>query len=186
MASDDRPQEPAKPGREPLSAAKRKRLEKVFEVASKKAAGSTTAHDFDYVSELIGQCVLGDPSNAIYIRAFIENLQKKYGDNRKGSAFAQIKELGARSALKKALAQEQWYEVIQQGVKVLAVNPWDLHALLGMAKAANKSGDRDCELCYLQAALKGSQKDYNCNRLMAPGHGRPRTDQRGHHLVAPS
>ena len=167
MASDERPQEPAKPGREPLSAAKRKRLEKVFEVASKKAAGSTTAHDFDYASELMGQCVLGDPGNAAYVKAYVENLQKKYGDNRKGSPFAQIKELGARSAAKKALTQERWDEVIQQGMKVLAVNPWDTHALTAMAKAANKSGDRDCELCYLQAALKGSQKDYTCNRLMA-------------------
>ncbi len=167
MASDDRPQEPAKPGREPLSAAKRKRLEKVFEVASKKAAGSTTAHDFDYVSELIGQCVLGDPGNAIYVRAFLENLQKKYGDNRKGSPFAQIKELGARSAAKKALAQEHWDEVIQQGMKVLAVNPWDLHTLLNMAKAASKSSDRDCELVYLEAALKGSPKNADCNRLYA-------------------
>jgi tetratricopeptide (TPR) repeat protein len=167
MASDERPTEPAKPGHEPLSAAKRKRLEKVFEVASKKAAGSTTAHDFDYVSELLGQCMLGDPSNAAYVKAYVDNLQKKYGDNRKGSPLAQFKELGARSALKKAVAQEQWYEVIEQGVKVLAVNPWDYHALLGMAKAANKSGDRDCELVYLEAALKGSPNNATCNRLYA-------------------
>ena len=73
-------------------------MEKVFEVASKKAAGSTTAHDFDYVSELISQCVLGDPGNAAYVKAYVENLQKKYGDNRKGSPLAQFKELGARSA----------------------------------------------------------------------------------------
>ena len=167
MASDERPPENGKPGREPLSPAKRKRLEKVFEVASKKAAGSTTAHDFDYVSELISQCVLGDPGNAAYVKAYVENLQKKYGDNRKGSPLAQFKELGARSALKKAVAQEQWYDVIQQGVKVLAVNPWDMHSLLGMAKAANKSGDRDCELVYLESALKGSPNDANCNRLYA-------------------
>jgi tetratricopeptide (TPR) repeat protein len=167
MASDERPPENDKPGREPLPPGKRKRLEKVFEVASKKAAGSTTPHDFEYVSELISQCVLGDPSNAAYVKAYVENLQKKYGDNRKGSPLAQFKELGARSALKKAVVQEQWPEVIEQGVKILAVNPWDMHALLGMAKAANKSGDRDCELVYLEAALKGSPNDANCNRLYA-------------------
>jgi tetratricopeptide (TPR) repeat protein len=167
MASDERPPENGKPGREPLPPGKRRRLEKVFEVASKKAAGSTTSHDFDYVSELISQCVLGDPSNAAYVKAFVENLQKKYGDNRKGAPLAHFKELGARSALKKAVAQEQWDEVIQQGVKILAVNPWDMHALLGMAKAANKSGDRDCELVYLESALKGSPNDGNCNRLYA-------------------
>ena len=167
MASDERPPENGKQGREPLSPAKRKRLEKTFEVASKKAATSTTPSDFDYVVELVAQCVLGEPGNATYVRAFIENLQKKYGNNRKGSSLAQFKELGARSALKKALAQEQWDEVIQHGVKVLAVNPWDMHALLGMSKAANKSGDRDCELAYIEAALKGSPKDATCNRLYA-------------------
>ena len=167
MASDERPQENAKSGREPLSLAKRKRLEKVFEVASKKAAASTTSSDFDYVTELVGQCAAGDPSNATYVRAYIENLHKRYGNNRKGSSLAQFKELGARSALKKAVAQEQWDEVIQQGMKVLAVNPWDMRSLLGMAKAANKSGDRDCELVYLEAALKGSPKNATCNRLYA-------------------
>jgi tetratricopeptide (TPR) repeat protein len=167
MASDERPQETPKPGREPLSAAKKKRLEKVFEVASKKAASSTAAGDFDYVSELMGQCVAGDPGNAAFVKAYVENLQKKYADNRKGASLAQFKELGARNAVKKAVAQEQWDEVILQGIKVLAVNPWDMHSLLAMSKAANKSGDRDCELVYLEAALKGSPNDANCNRLYA-------------------
>ena len=36
-----------------------------------------------------------------------------------------------------------------------------------MATAADKSGDRDCELCYLKAALMGSPKDPACNRLYA-------------------
>jgi tetratricopeptide (TPR) repeat protein len=167
MASDERPQENAKSAREPLSPAKRKRLEKVFEVAGKKATSSTTPGDFDYVAELVGQCMLGEPGNAAYVKMFVESLQKKYGNNRKGSSLAQFKELGARGALKKAVAQEQWDEVIQQGMKVLAVNPWDKSSLLGMAKAANKSGDRDCELCYLEAALKGSPNDPTCNRLYA-------------------
>jgi hypothetical protein len=42
MASDERPQETKKVAREPLSAATKKRLEKVFEVASKKVATATT------------------------------------------------------------------------------------------------------------------------------------------------
>ena len=121
MATD----EPPETGREPLSRPKRKRLEKVFEVAGKKAAAAAAPNDFDYVTELLTQCVTGDPGNAIYVRAYIENLQKKYGNNKKGGPLAQFKERGARSALKKALAQEQWDEVIQHGLKVLTVNPWD-------------------------------------------------------------
>jgi tetratricopeptide (TPR) repeat protein len=167
MATGELPQEPKKAGREPLTPAKRKRLEKVFEVASKKAEGAAAPSDFDYVTDLLLQCVTGDPGNAIYVRAYVENLQKKYGNNKKGSPLAQFKERAARAALKKALAQGQWDEAIQQGLKVLTVNPWDGPTLTGMASAAGKTGDRDCEYCYLQSALMGSPKDPAYNRLMA-------------------
>ena len=153
--------------REPLPDPKRKRLEKLFEVATKKAAAAAALNDFDYVADLLLQCVTGDPGNQVYVQAYIENLQKKYGNCKKVGTLAQFKELGARSAVKKALAQEQWDEVVKQGLKVLVVNPWDLPTLTAMATAAEKAGDPDCQLCYLMAALKGNQKDYACNRLMA-------------------
>lgn len=159
--------EPPKSGREPLPEPKRKRLEKIYEVAGKKAVGAAAATDFDYVTDLLLQCVTGDPGNPIYVRAYIENLQKKYGNAKKIGALAQFKERGARSALKKALGQEQWDEVIQHGLKVLTVNPWDLTALIPMATAAKKTGDRDCEMSYLQSALRGTPKDPTSNRLYA-------------------
>jgi tetratricopeptide (TPR) repeat protein len=153
--------------REPLPEPQRKRLEKVFEVATKKVATATTPDDFDYVTKLVGQCIVGDPGNAIYVRTYLDSLQKKFRSPAKVGSLAQFKERAARGAVKKALSQEQWDEVIAQGLKVLTVNPWDTATLVAMSAAANKSGDRDCELCYLQTALKGSQKDYACNRLMA-------------------
>jgi tetratricopeptide (TPR) repeat protein len=171
MAADERPPTEQPPGREPLSAAKLKRLEKVFEIATAKAAAAETASDFDYVSDLLQQCVSSAIGNPIYVRAYIENLQKKYGHNRKGAPLAQFKERAARSAQKKALAQEQWDEVVRQGLKVLTVNPWDTSALTAMATAANKSGDRDCELVYLESALKGAPKDPECNRMYAKALG---------------
>jgi tetratricopeptide (TPR) repeat protein len=153
--------------REPLPEPQRKRLEKVFEVATKKAATATTPDDFDYITKLVAQCIVGEPGNAIFVRMYLESLQKKFGNVTKIGSLTQFKERGARAAVKKALSQEQWDEVIAQGLKVLAVNPWDKAALIAMSTAANKSGDRDCELCYLQAALKGSPKDAACNRLYA-------------------
>jgi tetratricopeptide (TPR) repeat protein len=167
MASDEPPVDNKTPSREPLSLAKRKRLEKVFELATKKAATAATTEDFDYVVDLVNQCVHADSSNPIYVRAYLDNLQKKFGNNRKGSALSQFKELGARSAIKKALAQEQWDEVIINGLKVLTVNPWDTAALTAMATAANKAGDRDCEICYIETALKGDPNNPKLNRLYA-------------------
>ena len=69
--------------------------------------------------------------------------------------------------MKKALANEQWDEVIKNGVKVLTVNPWDMHALTAMAQAARKSGDFECEMFYLKTALTAHPKDPTVNRLCA-------------------
>lgn len=169
MASAELP----KRGREPLTPAKQKRLEKVLEHATKKAASD----DFDYATESFAQCVLGEPGNFIYVRGYLENLQKKYNHNRKGHPLAQFKERGSQSALKKALGQEQWDEVIAHGLKVLAVNPWDVPALDAMATAAGKMGDYDCEAFYLKCALgqpEGSGGEQTlCHRPGRAGKVRP-------------
>ena len=114
---------------QPLSPAKHNQLERIFEHAKK------TPHDFDYATELLSQCVLGEPSNIDYVRSYIENLYKKYR-HQKVSPLAQFKELGSRSALKKALAQQQWDEAIRHGLKALRANPWDVPTLTQMATAA--------------------------------------------------
>jgi len=150
-------------GREPLSAAKQKRLEAAFDIATKKAA----AADYNYATELFEQCVLGDPGNFNYVQSYVENLQKKYKNNRKGSPWAMFQELGSRKALKKALAQQQWEEVIAHGLKVLTVNPWDVPTLTGMAEAASKMGFFECELFYLKCALMANMKDPDVNKLCA-------------------
>ena len=152
--------------REPLPDPQRKRLEKVFDVASKKAATAKTPNDFDYVAKLVGQCIAGDPGNAAYVRTYLETCKRSSATTGRAARWRSSRS-GAPAAHQKALAQEQWDEVIVQGLKVLAVNPWDTTTLVAMSTAANKSGDRDCELCYLQTAVKGNQKDYTCNRLMA-------------------
>ena len=164
MASAETPQEGKKSAPEPLTSAKRGRLEKIFAHASKKAAAGG---NFDYTTELLMQCVLGDPSNPVYVRTYIENLQKKYGNNRKGSSLAQFKERSSRAAQKKAVAAEDWYESIKQGLKVLTVNPWDVPALTSMATAAGKLGQRECALFYLRCALAANPKDPAVNRLCA-------------------
>ena len=147
-----------------MSPAKRSRLEKIFEHASKKVAAGT---DFDYTAELLTQCVVGDPGKIDYVRAYIENLQKKFGNNRKGGGWAQFQERGARGAQKKALGAEDWLESIKQGLQVLRANPWDVTALTNMATAANKMGHRECELFYLRSALAANTKDPAINRLCA-------------------
>ncbi len=167
MATEESTPVDNRSGREPLSPAKRKRLEKVFEHAVGRVESASSPSDFDYVAELLTQCVSGDPGNAYYVRALLENLQKKYKHNKKGAPLANLKVRGPRNAAKKAVAAEQWDEAVRQGLKALAINPWDMPTLIAMATAAQKSGDRDCEICYLKSALMGSPKDPAANRLFA-------------------
>lgn len=121
----------------------------------------------DYATELLGQCVIGDPSNLIYVQNYIGNLQRKYNNNKTGSKLAQFKERGARSAVKKASSHAQWDEVITHGLKVLTVNPWDVHTLTSMATAASNMGDDEPELYYLKCALEANPKDPDVNRQCA-------------------
>ncbi|MBN2473572.1 MAG: tetratricopeptide repeat protein [Pirellulales bacterium] len=149
--------------REPITPAKRKRLQQIFSHASKQMA----QENYDYATELFSQCVIGDPANLIYAQSYVGNLRRKYNNNRTGSKLAQFKERGARGALKKASGQGQWDDVIKHGLKVLTVNPWDVPALTSMATAAEESGDEECELFYLKCALEANSKDPDVNRQCA-------------------
>ncbi len=151
--------------REPLTPPKQKRLEKTFEHATKLIAGESP--DYDYVSSLLEQCLLGDPRSMVYAEAFVKNLQKKYNNNRSGASFAQFKERGSRAAVKKSLSQGDWDDVIYHGLKVLAVNPWDVPTLSAMGQASGKSGDFDNELYYLKCALIAAPEDPEVNKLCA-------------------
>ena len=166
MPSDATPPQgegPNRPAREPISPAKRKRLQKLFEHASRQMA----KEEYDYATELFAQCVSGDPGNLIYVQNFVSNLHKKYQNNKTGSKLAQLKERGARSGLKKAVSHQKWDEAITHGLKVLTVNPWDVTTLRALATVAENTGDDEVELLYLKCALDVNPKDTGINRQCA-------------------
>lgn len=177
--------------RKAMTAARRALVEETFKRAcGKKPAGP---RDFDYLAELLAQCVAGDPANPIYVRAFLENLQKKHEAGKKGTGASRpgkgdsprgtqkgtvpfsrspfsgglFKDRGTKRGLKKALARGEWDEAIRHGLEVLKANPWDVPTLTAMAAAARGAGDKDSELCYLKAALTKAPKDPTCNRMAA-------------------
>jgi len=143
----------------------RKRLQKLFEAGNKQGSQDK----FDYASDLYTECVQGDPGNLEYLQSFMTNLHKKYGSVKKLGPMVQFKERGARAAMKKAIAQSDWDEAIQQGIAVLLVNPWDAPTLTAMATACggimNQEGASaavtygDCELYYLKCAFDTFSKD---------------------------
>lgn len=115
--------------------------------------------NYDYARELFAQCVLSEPSNLLFVRCYLENLHKKYGNNRKGKPLGFFTTCLGRNALKQAVKSKQWEAALRHGLEILAVNPWDVEALRCMAAASEPLGHRECGLYYLRCALEASPND---------------------------
>ncbi len=161
MASDQNPPEPPDTpgGLEPIPPGKKKRLQQMFEHANRMMAQD----NFDYASELLSQCVTGDPSNFAYLQAFLANLKKKYGNNKKGHNMAFMKKATLGRAVSKAAGQKDWLGVIRSGVESLRINPWEIPVLRQMADAVKELGCDEVELVYLKTALEANSKDFDVN-----------------------
>ncbi|HEX4128788.1 MAG TPA: hypothetical protein VHZ24_02010 [Pirellulales bacterium] len=168
----DQSKQPAqanKGGAEPLSPAKRRRLQMCFEQGAKVAA----AGQFDYATDMYTQCVVGDPANPVYVRSFLANLQKKYNNNpKKVGAMAGLKTAGSKAAIKKSVVQKHWLAVITGGLEVLKVNPWDAAALIDIGNACEQLEFDECQLEFLKVAYEGNTTDVNVNRVYARALGR--------------
>lgn len=150
-------------GPAPLTTAARQRLQKVFEHAQRNVEKG----DHDYANKLFAECVVEDPANLVYLQSFLANLQKKYGDNKKGAKLAGLKLKSHRSHLSKAAGKGDWPTALQEGCAALAINPWDIPTLLAMAEACDELGIDECQLYYLRWAMDVDAKDVAVNRHAA-------------------
>ncbi len=150
-------------GRQPIPPAKRQRLQKVYTHAGQKAA----QNDFDYATAQFTQCVLGDPDNAMYLRSFLNNLYKKYDNNKKGVALAGLKTRGSWAAMKKSQIQKDWPGVLKHGYEILKLNPWDSSALLSMSAAGEEMQLDEVPLIFVLTAFNSSPKDATVCRACA-------------------
>lgn len=160
MAIDANPaQQPPRRGPAPLAPSVRQRLQKSYERAQ--------SADFDYANQLLTQCVAEDPSSVVYLNAFLANLQKKFGSNKKASPLAALKIKSHRSALAKAADKGHWQAAFEAGCAALAVHPWDQATLIAMAQACNTLGIDEAQLTYLKWALGADPKHAEVNRQAA-------------------
>ena len=142
--------------------AKRRRLQQLFEHASKSAEAS----QFDYALKLFTDCVVGDPGNRIYVQTLLSTLSRKYNNNPKSvGKLAGIKSAGTKTSLKKSSMQKDWPSVIKTGIEVLKTNPWDVPTLSAMALACEAMDLAEPQLTYLKMALDVNGKDPDVNRL---------------------
>ncbi len=144
-----------------VAPAVRRRLQQCYEHATKLMDQET--YDFEYAHSLLVECMTQDPSNLVYLEAFLGNLQRKYNNNKRGAML----NFGGRGGFKKAVTGEQWREVLRLGPDVLKSNPWDVATLRGMATACAALGYYEVELRYLRNALEAKPKDADVNRHCA-------------------
>lgn len=152
---------PPNPDSQVISPALRKKLQQCYDHGTKLM--QQEKYDFDYAHSMFVECVLSDPGNSIYVEAFLQNLQRKYNNNRRGTFF----QFGGKGALKKAIAQKDWLEVLKQGPHVLKKNPWHVPTLRAMAEACAAFGFHEAELRYLKNALAPRPMDPAVNKHCA-------------------
>src|SRR6185312_2709187 len=102
--------------------------------------------------EMFTMCVQGDPGNLIYVQNFLSNLQKKYGNNKKGSKLAGLKGATVKGSIQKSVLQKDWKSVLNTGLEMLKLNPWDLQSLKQMANACEQLQFDEVQLAYLKLA----------------------------------
>ncbi|MDO4584816.1 MAG: hypothetical protein Q4D62_12015 [Planctomycetia bacterium] len=146
-----------------ITQAKRKRLQQLFEHGTLQS----NQGNFDYATELLTQCVLGEPGNAQYMSGYLTNLKKKYGNSRKGHPMAFFKMGGLKRAAKKAVQKEEWLNAFENGCKALQWNPWDVQVLEALIKTTQTLGFVEVPLLFLKSALESNPKDLEINRMCA-------------------
>jgi tetratricopeptide (TPR) repeat protein len=142
----------------------RQRLQKCYEHGMKLSTQEKKP-DYDYAHTLFSECVSQDPANLVYVEAMLDNLQRKFGGNKKGARMPAIG--GARASVKKFAAKEEWKEVLKLGPEALAHNPWDVPNLRSLARACAAHHYNEVELRYLKNALEANPKDLEVNRHCA-------------------
>lgn len=157
-----------KPGRMPIPPGVRARLQKLFEFGAKNAATG----NFDYATDMYTQCLHGDPGNPVYVKAFLDNLNKKYGNNKKGAKLAGLKTVGSKGSLKTAVARKKWDDVVKVGLEILKSNPWDAGVLADVGRAVGEMDYDEGEVEFLKQALDADPEDAETNRLLGRAYER--------------
>lgn len=149
------------PDEEAISPKLRRRLQECYEQGTKLM--TTEKYDFDYVHSFLVQCVLRDPANTVYLEAFLENLHRKFNNNKRGAML----NFGGKGPIKKAVAREDWELVLKLVPAALKSNPWDVVVLRAAAEACAAFGYYQTELRYLKNALVPNPMDADVNRHCA-------------------
>jgi tetratricopeptide (TPR) repeat protein len=164
MSNEPEDNKPKPNQRKQVPAALRERLQQSFN----KGQLNIKQRNLDYATDMFAQCVEGDPGNLEYFKAFIDTLQKKYNNNKKGAGgLSGFKGMGARGSLSKGIKKEDWPLAVKGGIELLKMNPWDIPALTQFAVALGGLACYETQLFCLKLARDLKPGDLEINRACA-------------------
>ena len=143
-----------------VSPAERSRLTQCFQRGTQSLATNA-----EYAIEMFSGCVLGDPSNAVYLQSLLVALKKKYGSKKLG--MLSVLWSAGYSGLKKLANSAQWHKILKQGLEILKTNPNNHACLLLMAEACGNLLFYDTQRTYLKSSLDAAPADPEVNRQCA-------------------
>ncbi len=143
------------PSQDELDSQGLRQLRRRFQQAKARLAQG----DEEVVILMLGDCVLGDPSEVIYAQSLLDELRRRPRMEPPRSELSAV-----LAAMNEALAERRWREVLNHGLELLRANPWDVDTLRAMASACADLADGTTELVYLKAALEANPKDSKVNR----------------------
>ena len=119
--------------RRAISPAMRRRLQQCYD----RGMQNTQSGNYDYATEMLTQCVLGDPGNQIYAQSFSATCIASITTTKKGAHWrASARQL--QGGHDECRSKKDWPGMIKSGMEVLKINPWDISALVHIAKACGE------------------------------------------------
>jgi tetratricopeptide (TPR) repeat protein len=123
--------------------------------------------NFDYGIRLLRDCCRLDPANLPYRQALRRTAKAKYRNNLRGSWWAWLTAWYRRARLTAALRTGAPLAALEHAEALLARNPWDVAAQVGLAEAAEALGLADLAVWALEGARQRRPHSPQINRALA-------------------
>ncbi|MDR2345600.1 MAG: tetratricopeptide repeat protein [Planctomycetaceae bacterium] len=140
-----------------ISTEERERLQKLYTNGNKQMMNQS----YDYANEMFRECFLCDPSNIIYLKSFLDNLKRKFGEKKKKGIFSFL------SSKKEATTEKKAEVILKSGIETLQSDPWDVKALLSSGGACEVLGYHDSALEFYKSAVESEPSNVDANKICA-------------------
>ncbi|MDR1477352.1 MAG: hypothetical protein LBJ00_00240 [Planctomycetaceae bacterium] len=141
-----------------ISPEERERLQRLYTNGNKQMMNQ----NYDYANDMFRECFLRDSGNIIYLKSFLDNLRRKYGEKKKKSILG-----GFLSGKKEASTEKKAEAILKSGVESLQSNPWNVNALLSSGGACEVLGYHDSAVEFYKAAVDSEPSNVEANKICA-------------------